>query len=115
MYRFSYAEIVEDASNECRQREYDLFGRAVQLMKAAEGMPSRSLEMLEAVTFLQRLWAALIEDLNYPDNGLPDKLRAQLISIGFWILRETDCIVRGEHNNLTALIDVNTMIQEGLR
>jgi flagellar protein FlaF len=115
MYRFSYAEVVEDAPRECRQREYDVFDRAIELLKAAEGLPSRSPQMIEAIEFLQRLWTALVKDLAHPDNDLPDKLKAQLISIGFWVMGETGRIAFGEHNDLTALIDINTMIQEGLK
>jgi flagellar protein FlaF len=115
MYRFSYAEVVEDAPRECRQREYDVFDRAIELLKAADGLPSRSPQMSEAIEFLQRLWTALVKDLAHPDNDLPDKLKAQLISIGFWVMGETGRIAFGEHNDLTALIDINTMIQEGLK
>ncbi len=115
MYRFSYAEIAEDAPTECREREYEIFGRAIELMREAEGHPAQSPEMLNALVFLQRLWAVLIRDLSHADNALPDRLKAQLISIGFWVMRESDCIVRGEHNDLTSLIDINLMIQEGLK
>ncbi|WP_262299142.1 flagellar biosynthesis regulator FlaF [Microvirga sesbaniae] len=115
MYRFSYAEVVEDAPRECRQREYEVFDHAIGLLKAAEGRPSRSPEMNDAMEFLQRLWTAFVQDLAHPDNELPDKLKAQLISIGFWVMRETSRVALGEHNDLNALIDINTMIQEGLR
>lgn len=115
MYRFSYAEVVEDAPKECRQREYEVFERAISLLKAAEGLPSRSREMSDALEFLQNLWTALVKDLGHPDNELPDSLKAQLISIGLWVMRETGRIAFGEHNDLTALIDINTMIQEGLK
>ncbi|WP_114943989.1 flagellar biosynthesis regulator FlaF [Microvirga calopogonii] len=115
MYRFSYAEVVEDAPRECRQREYEIFGQAIGFLKAADGLPSNSPEMNHAVEFLQRLWTVFVKDLAHPDNELPDKLKAQLISIGFWVMRETGRIACGEHNNLTALIDINSMIQEGLK
>ncbi|WP_244627652.1 flagellar biosynthesis regulator FlaF [Microvirga tunisiensis] len=88
MYRFSYAEVVEDAPRECRQREYEVFDRAIGLLKAAEGRPSRSPEMSDAMEFLQRLWTVFVQDLARPDNELPDKLKAQLISIGFWVMGE---------------------------
>src|SRR5215217_4191439 len=101
MYRFSYAEVVEDAPRECRQREYEVFKRAIGLLKAADGLPSRSPEMSDAIEFLQRLWTAFVKDLANPDNELPDKLKAQLISIGFWVMRETGRIALGEHTDLT--------------
>jgi flagellar protein FlaF len=71
--------------------------------------------MSEAIEFLQRLWTAFVKDLAHPDNELPDKLKAQLISIGFWVMGETSRIALGAHNDLTALIDINTLIQEGLK
>ena len=43
MYRFSYAEVIEDSSRDCRDREYNLFDRAITMMKAANGKPSQSL------------------------------------------------------------------------
>jgi flagellar protein FlaF len=115
MYRFSYAEVIEDSSKDCRQREFELFGRAISLMKTAEGMPSQSPEMIDAIVFVQRLWTFLIKDLGHPDNGLPDQLKGQLISIGLWVMRESDRAVRGEQKSLEALIDINAMIQEGLK
>jgi len=115
MYRFSYAEIVEDAPTACREREYDIFGRAIELLREADGYPAQSPEMLNALVFLQRLWTVLLMDISHADNALPDKLKAQLISIGLWVMRESDRIVRGEHNDLAALIDINLMIQEGLK
>jgi flagellar protein FlaF len=115
MYRFSYAEVIEDSSRDCRQREYDLFERAIRLMKSAEGKSPQSPEMIDAIVFVKRLWTFLIQDLANADNGLPDKLKGQLISIGIWVMRESDRVVRGEQNSLEALIDINTMIQEGLK
>jgi flagellar protein FlaF len=115
MYQFSYSEILEDSSRDCRQREYDLFDRAITLLRAAEGHPSQSPEMLGAIVFLQRLWTFLIKDLGHPDNALPDKLKGQLISIGIWVMKETDLIVRGESNSVAALIDINVLIKDGLK
>ena len=115
MYRFSYAEVIEDSSEECRKRERKLFGRAISLLKAADGSAHNSPEMMNAMVFVQRLWSFLISDLAKPDNGLPEKLRGQLISVGLWVMRESDLIVRGEAKSVTALIDVNTMIEEGLK
>jgi flagellar protein FlaF len=115
MYSFSYAEILEDSDDECRQRERDLFGRAITLMKEADGQPPQSREVIEAMVFVQRLWNFLIKDLAHPDNGLPEKLKGQLISVGLWVMRESDLVVRGEKQSLSALIDVNTMIKEGLK
>lgn len=115
MYQFSYSEILEDSPKDCREREYELFDRAISLLQAAEGFPPQSPEVLGAIVFLQRLWTFLIKDLGHPENSLPDKLKGQLISIGLWVMKESDLVVRGEHSNLAALIDINILIKDGLK
>jgi flagellar protein FlaF len=115
MYRFSYAEILEDSSSECREREKLALDRAIDLLKGAAANGIKSLEGREAITFVQRLWSILIDDLLSADNGLPDALRAELVSIGLWIMKEADLIQQGRSENYTALIDINTMIRDGLR
>ncbi|MCB5177730.1 flagellar biosynthesis regulator FlaF [Microvirga lenta] len=115
MYRFSYAEILEDASNECREREKMAFDRAIDLLRAAVSKGAKSSEGAEAISFVQRLWGILIEDLLGPENGLPETLRAELVSIGLWIMKETDLIRQGRSENFSALIDINTMIRDGLK
>jgi len=115
MYRFSYAEILEDSSDECREREKVAFDRAIDLLKVAAAKGAQSSESSDALSFVQRLWSILIDDLLNPENGLPEPLRAELISIGLWIMKESDLIRRGQSENLAALIDINTMIRNGLR
>lgn len=115
MYRFSYAEILEDASDECRQRERMAFDHAISLLKMAAAKGVSSVESSDAVAFVHRLWTVLIEDLMNPENGLPEALRAQLISIGLWMMKEADMIREGQSENFSALIDINTMIRDGLK
>ncbi len=115
MYRFSYAEILEDSADECRERERMAFDRAIDLLRAAASIGAKSPESVNAISFVQRLWSFLIEDLMSQENGLPETLRADLVSIGFWIMKEADLIVQGKSDSFTALIDINTMIRDGLK
>ncbi|MFC4173650.1 flagellar biosynthesis regulator FlaF [Microvirga sp. GCM10011540] len=115
MYRFSYAEILEDAPSECRQHERMAFDRAIELLKVASGTGAKSPEGSEAISFVQRLWNILIDDLLSSENGLPDALKAELISIGLWIMKEADLISQGRSENFSALIDINIMIRDGLK
>jgi flagellar biosynthesis activator protein FlaF len=115
MYRFSYAEILEDASDESREREKVAFDHAIDLLQKAKLKGTKSPESSSAILFVQRLWNFLIEDLMSPENGLPEALRADLVSIGIWIMKEADLIRQGLSENFTALIDINTMIRDGLR
>ncbi|WP_407527447.1 flagellar biosynthesis regulator FlaF [Methylobacterium oryzisoli] len=115
MYRFSYSEILEDAPDLCRERERAAFDRALALLRKANAAEAPFEERGEAVTFHQRLWDVLIEDLLSPENSLPDALRNDLVSIGLWCMREASEVLGAPGRSLTALIDVNTAIRDGLR
>ena len=46
-------------------------------------------EAIEALFFVNRVWVRFIEDLGSPENELEQELRANLISIGIWVLRRS--------------------------
>ena len=56
---------------------------------------------------------ALIEKA--PGNDLPVKLRADLISIGFWVMKEADRVRDDQSRSLKGLIDVSSIIRDGLK
>ncbi|MDH2312894.1 flagellar biosynthesis regulator FlaF [Methylobacterium brachiatum] len=115
MYGASYAEIMEDSPSLARERERAAFDRAIELMNRAESPDAPAEARSEAVSFVQRLWSLLIDDLSKPDNELAVQLRADLISIGLWNMSQTDQIMRGDASGFESLIYVNTMIRDGLR
>ena len=92
MYQFSYAEVLEEAPQGAREREYEALDRSVQLLKAAEKAGAQSRECVEAVLYVRRLWNLFLEDLASSENDLPKELRAELISIGLWIMKEIEQI-----------------------
>jgi flagellar biosynthesis regulator FlaF len=55
-----------------------------------------------------------IEDLAQPDNALPPELRARLISIGIWSLRECDRLHLRETESFAGLVDVSRTLAEAL-
>jgi flagellar protein FlaF len=110
-----YAEILEDTPKLARERERAAIGRAVDLLERAAVKGPRSREAVEALDYLNRLWSILIEDLANPENDLPQRLRADLISIGLWVLREADRIRLQQSGNFSALVDVMNTIREGLQ
>jgi|SRR5690606_32004299 Flagellar biosynthesis regulator FlaF len=114
MYRHSYAEILDEAASEGRERERMAFDHAIELMQAAEAKGADSREAVEAIFFLNRLWSLLIEDLANDENGLPQELRASLISIGLWVLREAQRLRQEMAGSFAALIEVNSAIRNGL-
>jgi flagellar protein FlaF len=71
-------------------------------------------DLVQGLLYVRRLWAILIEDLSHPDNGLPDKLRADIISIGLWIVKEADRLREERSNDVMQLIEINRLIRDGL-
>lgn len=115
MYQFSYAEVLDEAPAGAREREYQAVERSIELLRAAEAAGVRSRECVEAVLFVRRLWNFFLEDLASADNDLPKPLRAELISIGLWILKEIDLIRLEKSKNFKTLIEVSESIRDGLK
>lgn len=115
MYQFSYAEIVEDTFSDTRAREREAVEQAVALLRKAQAAGAASRETVEALHYVRQLWAILIEDLASSENDLPQKLRADLISIGLWVMREAEAIRLGQTDDFAAIIEVNQTIAEGLK
>ncbi len=115
MYRGLYEEMVADSAEVCRRQERAAFDRAIDLMASAGAADATVADRTEAVSFVQRLWKLLIDDLVEPENALPEGMRADLISVGLWIIRQSDRVLRGDAHGFDALITVNATIRDGLR
>lgn len=115
MYQFSYVETLDEDSSNGRQRERDAIAHSIDMLQAGEAAGTRSRETIEALLFTRRLWSVLIEDLANTNNDLADSLRADLISIGLWIMRECEHIRTGRSDNFKGLVDISRIILEGLK
>lgn len=115
MYQFSYAEVQTDSVADARDREKQLLSRSIDLLSAAHEAGPRSVKAVEAIHFLNRVWTTLIQDLGSADNQLPDELRANLISIGLWLLREAEEVRQGRSDNFEGLIEVSQIIRDGIQ
>jgi flagellar protein FlaF len=115
MYKFYYGEVLDEVPKEARERERTALERAIELLKVAEQKGPNSVEAVEALHFVRRLWGIFIEDLAKPENALPQQLRADLVSVGIWVTREVEEIRQGRSTDFKGLIDVCRTISEGLR
>jgi len=115
MYQFSYADVQTDSVADARDREKQLLTRSIDMLVAAQESGPLSLKSIEAIHFLNRVWRSLIEDLGSPENALPSDLRANLISIGLWLLREAEEIRQGRSDNFDGLIEVSQIIRDGIQ
>ena len=115
MYQFSYADIQTDSVADAKDRERQLLTRSIDMLIAARAVGQDSMEAIEAIHFLNRVWSSLIEDLGSPDNALPKELRANLISVGLWLLREAEDLRQGRSDNFEGLIEVSQIIRDGIQ
>jgi flagellar protein FlaF len=115
MYQFPYADVLENSPKLGRERERQIFEQCLQLLKAADEKGPASREAIDALAFCRRVWAAFLEDLASPENGLPKELRAEIISIGIWAMGEAENIRLGKSKDFKPLIEVTTALYEGLQ
>ena len=115
MYQFSYADIQTDSVADAKDRERQLLTRSIDLLVAARTVGTDSMEAIEALHFMNRVWTTFVEDLGSSDNALPKALRANLISIGLWLLREAEDVRQGRSDNFDGLIEVSQIIRDGIQ
>jgi len=114
MYQLQYADIEEDAVVDARTRERLLMARSISLMETARDQSADAMLRIEATHFNRRLWTAFVNDLGQADNQLPKELRASLISIGIWILKESEKIRKHESDDFDGVIEITQTIMEGV-
>ncbi len=114
MSRVSYSEIIEDGPTFARDNEKSAIDHSIALLEAAEPKGANSREAIEAIWFTRRLWSMLMQDLADPGNELSEELRANIISIGIWVMRETEQIRLKKSENFKGLIDISKMLSGGL-
>jgi len=81
--------------------------------RLTDAKEKRGQALVEACHLNTQLWTTLLVDLCIPENGLPQDLKARLISIGIWVLRYTPDVMAGKVP-VEPLISVNRSIAEGL-
>ncbi len=115
MYQFSYDDIVEESCTASRDRERSVILKSIELLKLAEADGVQSRAAIDALIYTQKVWSILIEDLAKPENDLPSKLRASLISIGLWMFREIEDIRLEKTESFQGLIEISETIADGLK
>jgi flagellar protein FlaF len=115
MYRSTYDDVLQDSGTDARQREYMALSRGVTLLHALRDEETAEASRSETLLYIRRLWTLFVEDLARPENGLPEELRASLISIGIWIIKEADRIRHTRVGDIDSLIAVNAAVRDALK
>ena len=115
MYEFAYNEAVEESRATMRARERAAMERVIGMLRAAQESGPLSRERVDALFYLRRLWTIFLDDLKDPNNELPDPLRAGIISIGVWMMKEIDRVRSRVTDDLAPMIEINEIIRDGLK
>ena len=105
---------VMRTTESARDIEYHVFAQTTAAMQEADMPEAPFTARIQATHRNRELWDTLACLLADEDNTLPERLRAQLISLALWVTRETRRALR-ENRPLTDLIEVNRSIMRGLR
>ena len=114
MYKRAYQDTFSENPNLARETEKKAFDIALGLLRECETSQRNSMKKVEALHFLERLWSTLLEDLAHPDNELGDDLKARIISIGIWVIKESVAIRVNQTTSLKNLIEINEIVRSGL-
>ncbi len=110
----AYEAVAEEGSGEARSRERQALSLGIeQLERLRDGVFDND-DFFESLLYVRRLWAIFIEDLSHPDNGLPEQLRADIISVGLWVVKEADRLRQERSNDVMQLIEINRLIRDAL-
>jgi flagellar protein FlaF len=67
----------------------------------------------EALDWNRRVWSAFAADCGAEGNGLPDSLRAGIISLSLFVSKHSSAVLR-DGADMEPLIDINRTVMQGL-
>ncbi len=70
-------------------------------------------KLMDVLHWNREMWDTFASACGAPGNGLPDALRASIISISLWVNRHASEVMKGRET-LEPLIEVNRSLLEGL-
>lgn len=108
----AYQRVAQIAEHP-RRTEQRLFAEISGALSAAWEGGRRGIALMPELHRNRELWSALSADCASPGNGLPDALRASIISLALWVDRYTSDVVAGRETP-EALLEVNRAMLEGL-
>ncbi|MBB4371394.1 flagellar protein FlaF [Bradyrhizobium sp. cir1] len=110
----AYAAVVDESGYEARARERQALSLGIDRLERLQKGRSSFEDQVQSLLYVRRLWTIFIEDLSHPENGLPEKLRAEIISIGLWVVKEADRLREEKSNDVMQLIEINRLIRDAL-
>jgi flagellar protein FlaF len=104
---------AQQSSESPSQIEYRLFAQVTNALIEARDKQFRGAALVKALDWNRRMWSVFSSDCGTKGNGLPDNLRAGIISLSIWVSKHSSGVARGDEN-IDDLININRTIMEGL-
>lgn len=104
---------VRSLSEAPRATEHRLMGQITGEMIVARDAGLKGAALADTLYRNREMWNVFSVDCGTPGNGLPDQLRAGIVSLALWIDRFSSEVIAG-HEPIDELIAVNRSIMEGL-
>lgn len=108
----SYAR-AQSLAEPPRTTEYRLVAQTTAQLQEAWETGLRGALLVPVLHRNREMWSAFAADCAASGNGLPDALRAGIISLSLWVDRFTSEVVRGTEP-IDPLLEVNRAVMEGL-
>jgi flagellar biosynthesis activator protein FlaF len=97
-----------------RETEYRLFGQVTGALISAQRDGLTGGPLAETVDWNRRMWRALAADCLDDRNGLPEDIRANIVSLSLFVTRYSKEVTR-KGATLEPLININRTIMQGLQ
>lgn len=114
MVNNAYLDMLEDDQQDALSRETEIFSEAQSLIKHCMTDPADKIARVKAIHFNQRMWNVLIDDLADNENQHAAEFKAQLISVGIFVLKHLQEMRNSPDIGFGIIPDINTAIQNGL-
>lgn len=108
----AYQTVMNQAGSE-RQTQHRALGMATARLVKARDEALQGPPLVEALHTNRELWDIFAYDCASPGNKLPERLRAQIISVAIFINRYSTEVAVGR-GDIDDLIDINRAIMGGL-
>ncbi|MEE2567023.1 flagellar biosynthesis regulator FlaF [Hyphobacterium marinum] len=96
-----------------RATEYRLFAQVTRALMAAREKADDIKVRADALDWNRRVWSTLALDCSDDNNGLPEALRAGIISLSLFVSKHSSAVLRSGAD-IDTLIEINRMIMQGL-
>ena len=108
----AYTQTIKTTENS-RSTEYRLFAEITSELIDAGKSGKKDAPLAEALNRNRQMWQALANDCRAEGNGLPEALRASIISLSIWVTKYSGQVLR-ESEDIQELVEVNRIIMKGL-